>query len=253
MFHNGRILGKKEDISYSSVEDFFEERGNSNLKHKYNYVLYLDDTPEIALQRDKQAKEKIERFLDIRKNMSVLDLGCGVGRWGELFCPKVAHYIGIDGSTKMIERAKENLSKFKNKELIVGNLREIENEIVAIHDENWQYDIVFICGVLMYLNDSEVIAVLKQLPALVNNGGQVCLIESMSQNTRLTLKDIYSEELKQNYSAIYRTEEEFLQMMKDAFGDKLMLERNVLMDFSDGMQRKREHVTLEHCVIWRLL
>ena len=253
MFNNGRILGKKEDISYSSVEDFFEERGNSNLKHKYNYVLYLDDTPEIALQRDKQAKEKIERFLDIRKNMSVLDLGCGVGRWGELFCPKVAHYIGIDGSTKMIERAKENLSKFKNKELIVGNLREIENEIVAIHDENWQYDIVFICGVLMYLNDSEVIAVLKQLPALVNNGGQVCLIESMSQNTRLTLKDIYSEELKQNYSAIYRTEEEFLQMMKDAFGDKLMLERNVLMDFSDGMQRKREHVTLEHCVIWRLL
>ena len=253
MLNNGRILGKKEDISYSSVEDFFEERGNSNLKHKYNYVLYLDDTPEIALQRDKQAKEKIERFLDIRKNMSVLDLGCGVGRWGELFCPKVAHYIGIDGSTKMIERAKENLSKFNNKELIVGNLREIENEIVAIHDENWQYDIVFISGVLMYLNDSEVIAVLKQLPALVNNGGQVCLIESMSQNTRLTLKDIYSEELKQNYSAIYRTEEEFLQMMKDAFGDKLMLERNVLMDFSDGMQRKREHVTLEHCVIWRLL
>ena len=253
MFHNGRILGKKEDISYSSVEDFFEERGNSNLKHKYNYVLYLDDTPEIALQRDKQAKEKIERFLDIRKNMSVLDLGCGVGRWGELFCPKVAHYIGIDGSTKMIERAKENLSKFNNKELLVGNLRRIENEIIALHDEIQQYDIVFICGVLMYLNDSEVIAVLKQLPALINNGRQVCFIESMSQNTRLTLKDIYSEELKQNYSAIYRTEEEFLQMMRDAFGDKLMLERNVLMDFSDGMQRKREHVTLEHCVIWRLL
>ena len=253
MFNNGRILGKKEDISYSSVEDFFEERGNSNLKHKYNYVLYLDDTPEIALQRDKQAKEKIERFLDIRKNMSVLDLGCGVGRWGELFCPKVAHYTGIDGSTKMIKRAKENLSKFNNKELIVGNLREIENEFVAIHDENRKYDIVFICGVLMYLNDSEVIAVLKQLPELINNSGQVCLIESMSQNTRLTLKDIYSEELKQNYSAIYRTEEEFLQMMRDAFGDKLMLERNVLMDFSDGMQRKREHVTLEHCVIWRLL
>ena len=220
---------------------------------KGSILLGAYDTPEIALQRDKQAKEKIERFLDIRKNMSVLDLGCGVGRWGEFFCPKVARYIGIDGSTKMIERAKENLSKFNNKELLVGNLRRIENEIIALHDEIQQYDIVFICGVLMYLNDSEVIAVLKQLPALINNGRQVCFIESMSQNTRLTLKDIYSEELKQNYSAIYRTEEEFLQMMRDAFGDKLMLERNVLMDFSDGMQRKREHVTLEHCVIWRLL
>ena len=60
--------------------------------------------------------------------MSVLDLGCGVGRWGEFFCPKVARYIVIDGSTKMIERAKENLSKFNNKELLVGNLRRIENE-----------------------------------------------------------------------------------------------------------------------------
>lgn len=123
-----RIVGRKEDISYGSVEHFFEERGGSALRHRYNYVMCLDDHPEVAVQRDMQAKAKIESQLDIREGMAVLDLGCGIGRWGELFC---------------------------------------------------------------------------SLPCFLN-----------------------------------------------AFGDGLRLKLDELMDFSDGLQKKREHVTLEHCVIW---
>ena len=72
----------------------------------------------------------------------------------------------------------------------------------------------------------------------------------MAEGERLTLKDIFSEELKQYYSAIYRTVDEFKTIMSDAFGNRLNLKLDELMDFSDGLQKKREHITLEHCVIW---
>ena len=67
----------------------------------------------------------------------------------------------------------------------------------------------------MYLNDDDVIAVLKTINQITEPNGQICFIESMSDKERLTLKDIYSEELKQNYSAIYRSVDEFISMMEE--------------------------------------
>ncbi len=248
---NGRIIGKNESISYQSVEAFFEQRGASNLQHKYNYVLYLDNQPEVAILRDRQSKEKIESLLDVQAGMTVLDLGCGIGRWGEFFCRKGAVYYGVDGSEKMIERAEENLSAYDNKVLKVGNLQETDKLLRSVTStEHTGFDIIFMSGVLMYLNDDDVAAILRILPGLLKTGGHICMIESMAEGERLTLKDIYSEELKQNYSAIYRTDREFRALMSEAFGDGLVLKLDELMDFSDGLQKKREHVTLEHCVIW---
>ena len=246
-----RIVGGKEDISYNSVELFFKQRSNSNLKHKYNYVMYLDDYPEIAIQRDIQAKAKVESLLTIQEGMSVLDLGCGVGRWGELFCKKGTNYVGIDVSEKMIIRAKENLRAYDNKKFLVGNLCEIRNFFQSNSFKvQTKFDIIFICGVLMYLNDNDVITILQMLPDLMKTGGNICLIESMAERERLTLKDIFSEELKQYYSAIYRTVDEFKTIMSNAFGNRLNLKLDELLDFSDGLQKKREHITMEHCVIW---
>lgn len=246
-----RIVGRKEDISYGSVEHFFEARGGSALRHRYNYVMYLDDHPEVAVQRDMQAKAKIESQLDIREGMAVLDLGCGIGRWGELFCKKGARYVGIDGSETMIRRAEENLSAYADKMLLVGNLRDAGSILQSpAFSDRPKFDIIFICGVMMYLNDDDVAAILRLLPGLLKAQGHICFIESMAESERLTLKDIYSEDLKQNYSAIYRTDDEFMALMSDAFGDGLKLKLDELMDFSDGLQKKREHVTLEHCVIW---
>ena len=50
----GRVYGKKIDIDYGDTLDFFENRGDGKeLGSKYNYVLFQDDTPEIAVERDR--------------------------------------------------------------------------------------------------------------------------------------------------------------------------------------------------------
>lgn len=249
--NNGeRYIGTAKDISYSKVHDFFEERSrNENYKHKYNYVMYLDDTPDVAILRDKQCKEIVSTLLYMKDGMRVLDVGCGIGRWAEMFCKKGLSYVGIDGSQGMIDRAEINLKDFDNKQLLVGGAQNLEESLERAGITG-TFDIIFASGILMYLNDEDINKLFSSLPSLSHKGTQLCFIESMAEKERLTLEDIYSEELKQNYSAIYRSVSEFISMMEKGFGNYFTLNCNELLDFSDGLQRKREHVTMEHCVIW---
>ena len=79
-----RITGSRVDLDYKDVQRFFDTRGeNKQLGSKYNYVLYQDDCPELAVKRDLQEKEKISQMLSLECGQRVLDIGCGIGRWGE--------------------------------------------------------------------------------------------------------------------------------------------------------------------------
>lgn len=52
-----RIYGDKIKIDYDKTLDFFENRGNNKeLNTKYNYVLFQDDSPSIAIARDNEEK-----------------------------------------------------------------------------------------------------------------------------------------------------------------------------------------------------
>ena len=125
-----RILGKKSNISYDDVKSFFDERTSQEKKHLYNYVMYLDDNPEVAIERDRQGKEKMNKLLPVSNGMRVLDVGCGIGRWGSFFCDKGAFYVGIDGNSNMIERAEDNLKMFNNKKLIISNLQDLKQALI---------------------------------------------------------------------------------------------------------------------------
>ena len=55
-----RLKGSRVDIDYQDTLNFFNGRGNGKpLKHKYNYVLFQDDNPELAVERDLYEKKKI--------------------------------------------------------------------------------------------------------------------------------------------------------------------------------------------------
>lgn len=55
-----RIIGDKVAIDYAGVQRFFDERSaNDGLKSKYNYVLFQDDNPKLAIERDNAEKEKV--------------------------------------------------------------------------------------------------------------------------------------------------------------------------------------------------
>ena len=52
-------------------------------------------------------------FEGLNKGEKVLDLGCGNGRWYELFRDKEVDYFGVDNSENLIEIARQNFSGAK--------------------------------------------------------------------------------------------------------------------------------------------
>ena len=78
------------------------------------------------------------------------------------------------------------------------------------------FDIIFIAGVLIYLNDEDIPLLINEINNITSEDKQIYIRETISvMDNRLTLKDFYSEELEVDYNAIYRTEDELLAFFEE--------------------------------------
>lgn len=212
-----RISGKSVHIDDETVHSFFEERTSKKLPHRYNYVIYQDSNPDLALERDAYEKKKMLPLLDLRSDSRVLDIGCGVGRWGDAVVKVISdgRYVGVDYSKDFLEIAKENLPSDKCR-LLSGSFQELSS-ILESSGETEKYNAILINGVLMYLNDEDLISCMKTAADLLKENGVVYIKESVGYDERLTLKDFYSNELSHSYSAIYRSLSEYNAAISEVF------------------------------------
>jgi len=79
------------------------------------------------------------------------------------------------------------------------------------------HDLILVNGVLMYVNDDDLRACLNNVKQLLSDGGLLYIKESVSYGKRLTLDQIYSEELAHDYSAIYRSIAEYETLWDEYF------------------------------------
>ena len=243
-----RIIGDKVDLDYRNIQEFFDKRGeNKKLGSKYNYVLYQDDCPELAVKRDLQEKKKISRILHLEAGQRVLDIGCGIGRWGEQLLEKGMYYVGIDGSYKMIERAEENLKGYSSKKLIAGVFQELLGCLKMAGEEE-PFELIFVNGVFMYLNDRDYRQALKDMHSVCAKHCELYIKESMGIDKRLTLDHIYSKSLTQDYSAIYRSIEEYRQTLAEEFSVDFSLAAEEQL-FEEGLANRAE--TTDYYFVWK--
>jgi ubiquinone/menaquinone biosynthesis C-methylase UbiE len=76
-----------------------------------DYNLIADDFSKTRVSVWPEIKFLFDDFL--KKNDCVLDLGCGNGRWFEVFNKFSVDYTGLDNSKELIKIAKENYSEAK--------------------------------------------------------------------------------------------------------------------------------------------
>lgn len=100
-----------------------------------------------------------------------------------------------------------------------GAFQNLEN-VLEGHDINFVYDKILINGVLMYINDTELISCLESVSRVLNINGLVYIKESVGIQKRFTLKDFYSKELDSNYNAIYRSLHEYEELFQSIFISK---------------------------------
>lgn len=101
-----------------------------------------------------------------------LDVGCGVGLWLEHLAGVFERADGIDLSEEMVASAQRRMER-----LGIDNTR-VACRSVSDLPEDQQYDLIFVGGVLMYLNDDQVAPIVTRMARLLRPGGLLVLRES---------------------------------------------------------------------------
>lgn len=207
-----RIKNKVANIDYKDTLQFFEHRAQKyNDVNPYSVTMYQDDNPTLVENRNSAEIQKLLPFLRLDAESRILDLACGIGRWSDAIHGDIKEYCGIDFSGKLIEIAKARTTK-ANRYFYEGDVNSFSN--VLLDNDRGNYNRFLLIGILMYINDLDVECLMRQILEVADEHAIVCIREPLGIDERLTLKDFYSEELKRNYNAIYRTRNELEQILE---------------------------------------
>lgn len=231
MDNEKRIYGESFDIDASRTRELYNKRSErlSQMQNPYTSVLLGDQNPEYAVKWNAIEKETILPLLGVEKTSSVLDLGCGIGRWAETVIPLCGRYTGVDFSEGMVKTAKERCCELMNENtrFICSSVQDYLGGLSA--DE--RFDVIIIAGVCMYMNDPDVKQMAEKLLQCASQKCRIYQFEPVALEKRLTLNEIYSAALKSNYSAIYRTTAEYGELFSP-------LEENGFRKVSSGFMPK---------------
>ena len=211
-----RIYGEDITIDSLEVHNFWAKRSDKNLPYAYNLVNFQDSHPEVAIERDRIEKNKISKFLNIKEDSMILDVGCGIGRWFDDIGNKITSgkYVGVDYTENFIKLAGDKFKNCRNCHFIQGNFNSLINVLKA-NGEYRSYNNIFVNGILMYINDEDLGTCLSFLNELLVPNGIIYIKESVGLRQRLTLQNYYSEELQAQYSVIYRTVDQYFKYIHE--------------------------------------
>ena len=174
---------------------------------------YFDETQNIIFS-DTYARKEESILLPIITNFSpksVLDLGCGNGRYSKLLHPQVEEYIGVDLSNNFIKELK-NSNKIKKFDFIHSPANKFKI--------NRKFDLILMIGLVTYMNDNEILEMnLNTINHLNNNGVLIVRNVRHSNNSRSFFDDSWNILnffiKKPSYQIIRRPESEFLKLFSD--------------------------------------
>ena len=186
-----------------SIKDFWEARGDKYNKVPFESLSNFEENQQILIERITAEKSLIFSKLSLNKENTVLDLGAGVGQWAFRFAPLVNRIVAVEFAVSQIEIAK--------REQVARNI----DNIAFIHasaesfSSDEQFDIIFISGLIMYLNEKQLSKLIFNVQKMLKPEGILFLREPSSiLEERYEIINRYSEALKTNYSATYRTSNE---------------------------------------------
>ena len=141
--------------------------------------------------------ERLIRSASINSDGAVLDLGSGVGFWTEYFAQHFGRVTAIEASPPLYQATVARCSKYANATLLNDDVLDFEPDNL--------YSMIFLGGMLMYLNESDVISLLERVTPFLEPEGIVLCRESTVRSGTLTRQGDYQVAYRsvQTYSSLF--------------------------------------------------
>ncbi len=228
--NNGRIYKENIELKPEAIKNFWFRQAAINKQLNSVLLGSQTDNHQAVLRNKLESSilhDLLKKHVSAEFKLQILDLGCGLGRWYCNFKHELNHYIGTDFSADYVQYCQHQY-KTDNNDFLQRDLCS-EKDIAETLSANNNFNLIIITGVLMYLNDSAV----RQLLSFINEYACIKLDstflyiqESTAWKERLTLSEFPSKELKSTYNAIYRTNEEYLQLITENLPAFSLLKHN---------------------------
>jgi cyclopropane fatty-acyl-phospholipid synthase-like methyltransferase len=198
-------------INPNKIKKFWENRGEKYQKIPFESISNLEECPELLQEKIEIEKAQVLPRLHLHSDQTVLDLGAGVGQWTFRFAPLVKKVVAVEYASTQVKLAKKALLQNN-----IFNVKYIESSAEDF-ETNETFDLIFISGLFVYMIDDQVSKLLPKLRNWLKPSGNIFLRDGTSiLPTRYIIEDKYSKILKSEYSAIYRTRREYLQLFNAA-------------------------------------
>ena len=193
---------------------FWDSRAKKINSLFFEKISHLEDNNLLSKKKIKLEKQKVLSELKLIKkeikNSNFLDLACGTGRWSIFFHKKFKHITAVDYSRNTLSIFKKiiKLQKIKNINIVEKNI----NYFKPIN----QYDLVWISGLLIYLNNNEIKKLLKKINKIQSYKSIVLLRDGTSiKKKEFNIKNKFSKGLNSKYSAKYRTKNQYKKIFEE--------------------------------------
>ena len=156
--------------------------------------------PAAGLFRFNAERDIVQRLVqDLNRTGTVLDLGSGIGFWAKAFARDFAKVVAVEGSPQLCDALRARCAAHPNVLVVRGDVLSFEPDD--------RYELVFLGGLLMYLNDREVIALLRKIVPSLNPGGMILCRETTVREGVVTRSG--------EYQATYRSIDVYRRLFAD--------------------------------------
>ena len=196
-------------IDKDKVKAFWDARAQTYGSLDFNSIANLEQDPEGLALKVQLESEKVFGYLGDLAGKTVLDLGAGVGQWAFRFIERgAAHVTAVEYSAALAEIGQREAERrgITNLDFVVSS--------AEAYTADRPFDIVFISGLFVYMNDDQAEKLAVELPRLCRADTFLLLRDGTGIGTRHEINDRRSEHLQTNYSATYRTADQYESLFR---------------------------------------
>lgn len=238
----GRVYGRQQEIEPEEVKCLYANRADkSKTVHVDSPVVLSGDVDVKNIERWTEWElKKWFPMLRLDKNSIVFELGFGTGRMTKYILPRIRQYVGIDYVKEFVDivQNRDDMGKKEHALFINEDFQEFLQEYDTLKFPVFTH--FFLSGgVFMYMNDETVRVCIDDMVKMLDEKSIIYISEPIAMEERLTLNSFYSEQIDNNYSAIYRTEEEYKRLFKPLFERGYTLKVSELF-FEEDIKKQKE-------------